>query len=383
MKVMTILGTRPEIIRLSRVMARLDEVLDHVVVHTGQNYDHELNQVFYDDLELRPPDHYLGVDTSSVGRAYGQILIGAEEVILQEQPEAVLILGDTNSSISAIVARRLHVPVFHMEAGNRSFDLEVPEETNRRIIDHTADFNLAYTEHARRNLIAEGIDPRTVYVTGSPMGEVLHHYDSKIQASTVQETMGIQAGTYVVASLHREENVDDPGLLSTLLKALVEIAERHDVQVVMSTHPRTRERLAEIPDVAPESMARISFHPPFGFTDFIRLQTDALGVISDSGTISEESAILGFPAITPRNAMERPEAMDAGTIILSGTEHPRIVHAFDQIIAQHKAAGPLPAPQDYVPTHCSRRVVNLILGLTGLASRWRGVPKPQWDRSHQ
>ena len=383
MKVMTILGTRPEIIRLSRVMARLDETLDHVIVHTGQNFDHELNQVFYDDLELRPPDHYLGVDTSSVGKAYGQILMGAEEVILQEQPEAVLILGDTNSSISAIVARRLHVPVFHMEAGNRSFDLEVPEETNRRIIDHTADFNLAYTEHARRNLIAEGIDPRTVYVTGSPMGEVIHHYDSKVQASTVQATMGIQAGAYIVASLHREENVDDPGLLSALLNALGEIAERHDVQVVMSTHPRTRERLVEHPVVAPELMARISFHPPFGFTDFIRLQIDALGVISDSGTISEESAILGFPAITPRNAMERPEAMDAGTIILSGTEPQRIVQAFDQMIAQHEATGPLPPPQDYVSTNCSSRVVNLILGLTGLASRWRGLPEPRWGRSLQ
>jgi UDP-N-acetylglucosamine 2-epimerase (non-hydrolysing) len=361
MKVMTIVGTRPEIIRLSRVMARLDRHVDHVTVHTGQNYDHQLSQVFFDDLELRPPDHYLAVDTSTLGRVYGEVLIKAEEVLRAEQPDAVLILGDTNSSIAAIMARRLKIPVFHMEAGNRCFDWNVPEETNRRIADHISNYNLVYTEHARRNLLQEGIHPERVYLTGSPMREVLDYYRPGIDGSTAVSDQGHAAGDYFLVSVHREENVDSPANLARLVAALNLLAERYSIPVLVSTHPRTRKRLDAAPDLNPHELVR--WHEPFGFLDYNHLQMHARCVVSDSGTISEESAILGFPAVTPRTAMERPEALDAGTMTLAGLEPAGVVLAVEQAVALHQNRHPH-LPAEYEITDTSIRVLRIITGKT-------------------
>jgi UDP-N-acetylglucosamine 2-epimerase (non-hydrolysing) len=310
-KVVTIVGTRPEIIRLSRVIARLDDELDHVLVHTGQNWDYALGDIFFDELGLRPPDHRLRVDTSSLGRVLGETLIRSEEVLVAERPDAVLILGDTNSSIAAIIAKRLHIPVFHMEAGNRCFDANVPEETNRRLVDHVADFNLVYTEHARRNLLAEGFEPRRILLTGSPMAEVLAHYRDRIESSGALGQLGLTPREYFLVSAHREENVDSPARLSALLEILQRLSKLWSLPVVVSTHPRTRKRLdaaATAGRFGAGSLEHVVFHEPFGFPDYVRLQQEAYCVVSDSGTISEESAILGFPAVTLRESIERPQA---------------------------------------------------------------------------
>ena len=317
MKVMTVVGTRPEIIRLSRVISRLDRSCDHVLVHTGQNYDHQLNQVFFDDLGLRPPDHLLGVDPSSLGSVLAGTLTGVERVIREEGPDAFLVLGDTNSCIGAVMAKRMRVPVYHMEAGNRCFDENVPEETNRRLVDHVADFNLAYTEHARRNLLAEGLHPRRVIVTGSPMREVLEHYRTQIDESDVLERLGLAPRGYFLVSAHREENVDAPDRLRCLLASLRRVHERWKLPVIVSTHPRTRKRLEAI---GHEETPGIRFLEPFGFHDYNHLQLAAACVLSDSGTIAEESAILGFPAVTLRDSIERPEALDTGSILMSGLD---------------------------------------------------------------
>jgi UDP-N-acetylglucosamine 2-epimerase len=360
MKVMTILGTRPEIIRLSRVIARLEETvgIDHVLVHTGQNYDYELNQRLFDDLDVRRPDYFMDCDTSSLGRVYGDIFIRSEEILLNECPDVVLILGDTNSALSSIMARRLHISVFHMEAGNRSFDWRVPEETNRRIVDHIADVNLVYTEHARQNLLREGIHPQRVYLTGSPMFEVLRHYRPNIEASDVLSTEGLAEGGFILASLHREENVDDPARLRLLLDGLEQLAERHGLEVVLSTHPRTRKRLEDI-DYIDDGDARIRFSKPFGFHDFNKLQMTAACTVSDSGTISEESGILGFPAVTTRDWFERPEALDAGTTIMTGLDPEVLVRAVDYVA---RFGAPADIPAEYRIDNCSDRVVRLILG---------------------
>jgi UDP-N-acetylglucosamine 2-epimerase (non-hydrolysing) len=360
MKVLTVLGTRPEIIRLSRVMARLDSTpgVAHVLVHTGQNYDYGLNQVFFDDLGIRAPDHYLACDTSSLGHMYGDVMVKAEKILQAEQPEAVLVLGDTNSALSAIIARRMHIPVFHMEAGNRSFDWSVPEETNRRIVDHIADVNLVYTEHARQNLLREGIHPQRVYLTGSPMFEVLEHYRSQIEASDVLERLGVRPGSYLMVSLHREENVDDPDRLGVLISSLAAVSDRHELQVLVSTHPRTRSRLAAT-GLGDTFAAKLQFCDPFGFHDYNRLQMCAACVVSDSGTISEEAGILGFPAVTPREWIERPEALDAGTVVMTGVEATRIVRAVEFAIS---AGPPLDLPTEYQVRNCSDRVVRLLLG---------------------
>src|SRR5438132_709911 len=282
MKVMTVVGTRPEVIRLSRVMARFDESLNHVLVHTGQNWDYRLNGVFFDELGLRAPDHILKVDTSSLGAVLGDTLRKVEEVLVREKPDAFLVLGDTNSSISAVMAKRMHVPVYHMEAGNRCFDENVPEETNRRLVDHVSDFNLVYTEHARRNLLAEGLHPRRIMLTGSPMREVLEHYRAKIDASTVLGRLELSPGGYFLVSAHREENVDDPGRLERLLACLRAVRDRWHLPLLVSTHPRTRKRLEQLaPD--PASLEGIAFHEPFGFLDYVRLQMGARCVLSDSG----------------------------------------------------------------------------------------------------
>ncbi|MGI9598915.1 MAG: non-hydrolyzing UDP-N-acetylglucosamine 2-epimerase [Acidimicrobiales bacterium] len=363
MKVMTILGTRPEIIRLSRVMARLEEtsVVDHVLVHTDQNYDYELNQVFFDDLGVRKPDHFLECDTSSLGKVYGEILMKSEDVLRAEQPDAVLILGDTNSALAAIMARRLHYPVFHMEAGNRSFDWRVPEETNRRIVDHISDVNLVYSEHARANLMREGIHPQRVYLTGSPMFEVLDHYRDQIEASDVVEREGLEKGRYILVSMHREENVDDVDNLAALLDGLASVGDHHDMDVLISTHPRTRKRLDQfgLGSETSGGASRLRFSPPFGFHDYNKLQLESACVISDSGTISEESSILGFPAVTPRQWIERPEAMDAGAIIVTGIEADAMLRGVNYAI---ETGAPLDIPAEYEVANCSDRVLRIVLG---------------------
>ncbi|HPS55309.1 MAG TPA: UDP-N-acetylglucosamine 2-epimerase (non-hydrolyzing), partial [Sedimentisphaerales bacterium] len=316
MKVVTILGTRPEIIRISSVLALLEKHVDHVLVHTGQNYDYELNEVFFEELGVKKPDYFMNVDTSSLGKVYGGILIKAEEILKKEQPDAVLILGDTNSAIAGIMAKRLKIPIYHMEAGNRCFDMNVPEETNRRIIDHISDFNLCYTEHARRHLISEGLPQRRIYVTGSPMKEVLSDHIDKINASKALKTLKIEPQNYFLASIHREENVDRRESLSQLLESLEKLTEEFHLPVIVSTHPRTRKRLESLGRKDISDM--IHFMKPFGFFDYVKLQMQAKCVISDSGTICEESSMLNFPAITVRNAIERPEAMEEASVMMVG-----------------------------------------------------------------
>lgn len=375
LKVMTILGTRPEIIRLSRVMARLDEFTDHVITHTGQNWDPALSDVFFSDLGLRQPDHFLGTGGGSLGETLGKILIETEKVLQKDRPDAVLILGDTNSAISAIIARRMKIPVYHMEAGNRSFDRNVPEETNRKLVDHIADFNLVYTEHARRHLLSEGIAHRRIYLTGSPMREVLEHFRDRIAASDVVARLGLRARQYFIVSLHREENVDNSQRLRALVDALNALAQRYNMPIVVSTHPRTRKRLDAMGDHALDD--RVRWMTPFGFHDYNKLQSDAFCAISDSGTIAEEASILGFPAITPRDAIERPEGLDVGCIILTGLDRDAIldgVTAATRMFAERaKKGAPQPVPEDYCITNTSERVVSLILGTARLSNAWDGI----------
>jgi len=371
LKVITILGTRPEIIRLSRTMAALDKYTDHQIAHTGQNYDYELNQIFFDDLEIRKPDHFMGVDTSSLGNVLGGTLIESEKILRAEKPDAVVILGDTNSALAGIMARRLKIPLYHMEAGNRCFDLNVPEETNRRIIDHVSDFNLVYTEHARRHLLSEGISHRRIYVTGSPMCEVLDHYKDKINASKALDELGLTKQKYMLVSMHREENVDYEKPLTDLVTALQNLAAKYDMPVIVSTHPRTQKRLDMFGLKLEDE--RVKFLKPFGFCDYNRLQKDAFCVISDSGTISEESSMLSFPAVTIRNALERPEAMDTGSITITGTNPDRISDCVAAVTDQFFSDNLAPVPVDYQVTNTSQRVLQLILGTAKLAHRWQGI----------
>ncbi len=375
LKVMTILGTRPEIIRLSRVMARLDDFTDHVIVHTGQNWDYELNEVFFEDLGVRKPDHFLGTGGGTLGETLGKILSESEKVLAEERPDAVVVLGDTNSAISAIMARRMKIPVYHMEAGNRSFDRNVPEETNRKLVDHISDFNLVYTEHARRHLLSEGIQHRRIYLTGSPMREVLDHYRDRIEASDVLSRLGLNDRSYFIVSLHREENVDSAARLSALVDALNRIAAQYDMPIIVSTHPRTRKRLDALNDVALDE--RVQWMKPFGFHDYNKLQMRAFCAISDSGTIAEESSMLGFPAITPRDAIERPEGLDVGCLIMTGLNPDTILDGIAAItrgFADRQAADlPHPVPADYCITNTSERVVNLLLGTARLSNSWDGI----------
>jgi len=375
LKVTTVLGTRPEIIRLSRVVARLDQFSDHRIVHTGQNWDYELNEVFFSDLGLRKPDAFLGVDTTSLGSVLGGILIEIEKEFKAHRPDALLVLGDTNSAIAAIIARRMKIPIYHMEAGNRSFDQNVPEETNRRLVDHISDFNLVYTEHARRHLLSEGLPHRRVYLTGSPMREVLEHYRPQIEASGVLSRLDLRPDSYFIVSLHREENVDSKERLCALVAALNRIAERFDMPVIVSTHPRTRKRFDALEDVALDP--RVQYLKPFGFHDYNHLQMHARCAISDSGTIAEESSILDFAAITPRDAIERPEAMDTGNIIVTGIEPDAILDGIDASVAMREerlAAGScFVAPASYSIANTSERVVKLILGTARLSNGWDGI----------
>jgi len=368
---MTIVGTRPEIIRLSRVMARLDEHLHHVIVHTGQNYDYELNEIFFQDLQIRKPDYFMNIDTSSLGNSVGDIIRKSEEVLLKEKPDALLVLGDTNSCLSAYMAKRLHIAVFHMEAGNRCFDENVPEETNRRIIDHIADFNLVYTENARRHLISEGLQHRRIYLTGSPMKEVIEFYMPKIRASKILDELKLKAKKYFTVSVHREENVDYPDNLEKILDVLERIYKEFGEPVIVSTHPRTRKKLESRKGRLLNK--NIRFLKPFCFTDYVNLQMNASCTISDSGTISEESAILSFPAVSIRQSMERPEAQDAGTIILTGLNPDIVINSIKICIEEHRQGKYRQIAPDYTIDNTSWRVLKLITGNTLLSNKWSGI----------
>ncbi|MBN2821339.1 MAG: UDP-N-acetylglucosamine 2-epimerase (non-hydrolyzing) [Bacteroidales bacterium] len=388
LKVMTVVGTRPEIIRLSATIKLLDRYTNQIFVHTGQNYDYELNEIFFEDLGLRKPDHFMNVDTSSLGSAVGEIFKKTEEIINLENPDALLVLGDTNSCLSAYMAKRKHIPIFHMEAGNRSFDFNVPEEINRRIIDHIADYNLVYTEHARRHLISEGLQHRRIYLTGSPMWEVLQQNMEKIKnsnvlekvssqlsafSSQVAESRSLTAKNYFMVSFHREENVDNEENLKIILQTLNKLAEHYQLPVIVSTHPRTRKRIEAL-DQSLITNHYLHFLKPFGFTDYIHLQQNALCTISDSGTISEESAMLQFPAISLRQSMERPEAQDAGSIILTGFDPDIVLNAIATVVDEYSSPFTLhPSPSEYQIENTSWRVVKLILGNTKLSNKWWGI----------
>lgn len=380
LKIMTILGTRPEIIRLAAVMSTLEKFASHVLVHTGQNYDYELNQVFFDELGVRAPDYFLGVDTSSLGKTLGEILIKTEEVLLKEKPDAVLVLGDTNSAIALLMAKRMKIPTYHMEAGNRSFDANVPEENNRKLLDHMADFNLVYTEHARRHLLSEGLPHRFIYVTGSPMREVLESKLAEVKASDVLERLNLVSGKYFIVSVHREENVDSRANLELVVKCLQELYQRYGYPVVVSTHPRTRNRLESLsPDLG---AADIRFLKPFGFFDYNKLQLDSFCAISDSGTISEESAILDFPAVTLRNSIERPEALDAGSIVLTGLNPEILLQSVEIVTKEKELFAEREIPAEYQVRNTSLRVAKLIIGTAKLASKWRNLDtfsRYDWD----
>lgn len=366
MKVLTLVGTRPEVIKLSRVIAELDRRVDHVLVHTGQNYDYELNEVFFHQLEIRRPDHFLDAAGATAAETIGNVIARADALFAQERPDALLLLGDTNSCLAAIPAKRRRIPVFHMEAGNRCFDDRVPEEINRRIVDHVSDVNLPYTEHARRYLLREGLRPETVIKTGSPMKEVLAYYREGIDASKVLEDLKLQPGTYFVVSAHREENVDDQENFRDLLDSLDALVEENQVRIVVSTHPRTRKRLESL---GIESRPGIEFLKPLGFLDYVRLQLSAKCVISDSGTITEESSILGFPAVTIRQAHERPEGMDEGTLVMCGLKPSHVTEAVRAVLAQHASGRRSRVVPDYDVDDVSVKVVRIILSYTEYVNR--------------
>jgi len=366
MKVMTIVGTRPEIIRLSRVMSRLDQEFNHIVVHTGQNYDFELNQVFFEDLGIRKPDYFLGAAGSTAAATIANVIEGIDGVLARENPSAVLILGDTNSCLGVIAAKKRHIPIFHMEAGNRCFDSRVPEEVNRKIVDHVSDINLVYTEHARRNLLEEGLPADQIFVTGSPMAEVISHHDESIQKSHVLDTLGLHKSKYLVASFHREENVDDKSRLKQIVQALNHVAAEFNLPIILSTHPRTKKRLSEL---GAELHQLVQEMKPFGFFDYVRLQQDSFCTISDSGTITEESAIVGFPAITARDTHERPEGMDTGVLVMTGIDPQAMTNGI-RIARRHFENQPVRhVPVGYRDVDVSWRVAKLIQSYTGYVNR--------------
>ena len=367
LKVMTVVGTRPEIIRLSRVLARLDEHCEHVLVHTGQNYDYELNQIFFDDLGLRKPDHFLNAAGASAAETIGKIIAAMDAVLLAEQPEALLVLGDTNSCLAVIPAKRRKVPVFHMEAGNRCFDMRVPEEINRRIVDHTADVNLTYSSIAREYLLREGLPPDLVIKTGSPMAEVLAHYRPRIEASDVLARLGLAEDGYFVVSAHREENIDSDASFGKLVAVLNGVAEAHGLPVIVSTHPRTQKRVDAL---------GVRFHPqvrllkPLGFSDYVRLQQSARAVLSDSGTISEESSILNFPALNLREAHERPEGMEEAAVMLTGLALERVLQGLAILAEQPRGDQRLLRQvADYSMPNVSDKVLRIIHSYTDYVNR--------------
>lgn len=368
LKVMTIVGTRPELIKMSRVIAEFDRFTRHVLVHTGQNYDYELNQVFFDDLDIRKPDYFLEAVGENAAQTIARVIEKSDEVMEKEKPDAIMLYGDTNSCLSILAAKRRKIPVFHMEAGNRCFDQRVPEELNRKVLDHLSDINLVLTEHARGYLIAEGIRPETIIKTGSHMNEVLEHYMPKIQMSDVLQRTGLEPNKFFIVSAHREENVDTPQNLLDLVETLNALAKAYNYPVIVSTHPRTRKRLdaLELGELSP----LIQFLKPFGFCDYIKLQMEALCVVSDSGTITEEASLLNLPAITIRNAHERPEGMDVGTLIMSGLKKEGVLDAVRVIIAQHDKGRRVMKPvQDYEAGAVSKQVLRVVLSYVDYVNR--------------
>lgn len=368
LKVMTIVGTRPEIIKLSRVMAELDKYTNHIIVHTGQNYDFELNEIFFSQLSIRKPDYFLEAAGENASKTISNVISKSDEIMEKEKPDAVLLYGDTNSCLSVISAKRRKIPIFHMEAGNRCFDQRVPEEINRKIVDHLSDINMPLSEHARRYLLNEGLAPETVIKTGSPMKEVLFYHQEEINKSNVLKEENLQEGEYFIVSTHREENVDSERNFTDLLNSLNAITTRYNKKVIVSTHPRTRKKLEAIGFKNANSM--IEFMKPFGFIDYIKLQKSAFCVISDSGTITEESSILQFPAITIRQAHERPEGMDEGTLIMSGLKSERIIEAINVVTSQVKENNSvINIISDYDTENVSKKVVRIILSYTDYINR--------------
>ena len=368
LKVMTIIGTRPEIIKLSRVMAELDKYTDHVIVHTGQNYDYELNEIFFQELHIRKPDYFLDAAGKNAAETIARVIQKSDELMEKVKPDALLLYGDTNSCISVISAKRKKIPVFHMEAGNRCFDQRVPEEINRKIVDHLSDINMPLSEHARRYLLAEGLRPETVIKTGSPMTEVLAYHSEEIEKNDILEREGLQKGEYFIVSTHREENVDSEQNFADLLDSLNAIVDKYHKKVIISTHPRTRKKLEAIGFVNANPM--IEFMKPFGFMEYVKLQQNAFCVISDSGTITEESSILHFPAITIRQAHERPEGMDEGTLVMTGLKSGRILDSIDVVVSQFAGhAEAIHSIPDYAADNVSKKVVRIILSYTDYINR--------------
>jgi len=368
--IVTVVGTRPEIIRLSRVIAKLDETVNHIFVHTGQNYDPKLNDIFFEELKVRKPDYFLDVDTSSLGSVMGDTIKKIEEIFIKHKPDGVTILGDTNSAVAALLAKRMHIPVYHMEAGNRSFDENVPEESNRRMVDHVSDFNMPYNSYSYENLRNEGIHPRRLLKTGSPMREILEYYRADIEASKVLSDLGLTKGGYFLVSAHRQENVDNPARLADLLETLKAIHEEWKIPVMVSTHPRTRKQLENLPGYV--ETPGVIFHEPFGFMAYNKLQLNALAVISDSGTISEESSILGIPAITIRDSMERPEALEVAGVVMTGLKRNNVIAGLHEVIANPPKADRT-LPEGYEVQNFAERVVRFILSTASRHHEWAGI----------
>ncbi len=364
LKVVTILGTRPEIIRLTECIKKCDQYFDHILIHTGQNYDYELNEIFFEDLELRKPDYFLNVAGQHLGETIGNVISKSYEILSQEQPDALLVLGDTNSVLSTIAAKRLKIPIFHMEAGNRCFDQNVPEEINRKISDHISDINLTYTENSRRYLLSEGFRKDHVFVTGSPLKEVLDKYENKIQQSNVVERLGLKENNFIVVSTHREENIDLDNNFEILVDSINAVAEKYQMPVIFSTHPRTRNRIEK---------NNIQFHEliqnvaPLGFFDYVKLQSKSFIVLSDSGTISEESAMMGFPAVSIRTSTERPEAIDAGTIVLGGISKDQMLNAIE--ISKGLFDSSIELPFEYEVKNTSDRVIKAIQSYSAIVDK--------------
>ncbi|MDE2313903.1 MAG: UDP-N-acetylglucosamine 2-epimerase (non-hydrolyzing) [Elusimicrobia bacterium] len=368
LKVMTIVGTRPEIIKMSRVIHEADTHFKHVLVHTGQNYDYELNEIFFKDLEIRKPDHFLNSAGETLAKTIGAIIAKSDEILEKERPDAILLYGDTNSCLCVIPAKRRKIPIFHMEAGNRCFDQRVPEELNRKIVDHLSDVNMTLTEHARRYLLAEGLRPETVIKTGSPMKEILTHYKPGIDKSAVLKRLKLKPRGYFVLSAHREENIESERNFRDMLDSINALARRHGKRVIVSTHPRTRKKLEELGVKGLDK--RIELMKPLGFYDYVRLQQDAFCVVSDSGTITEESSILGIPAVTIRQAHERPEGMDEGTLIMCGLKPESVLASVDVVTAQHaREKRGFRIPPDYDVDNFSKKVLRIVMSYTDYVNR--------------